>query len=302
MSREYRGVLLLFITSILFSSNILVAKFALGVIPPFTLAFFRWGTAFLIMMLFNGKEITSQFRHLREEWPHFLLLGITGMLICGGFVYQAAHTTSGTNIALIYALAPVLIILFSRVRFNEEMSPLQYAGSLLSFTGVIIIICRGTLHTLLDIDFTAGDLWVLTACISWAVYSLKQKSFQSKTTGTVRLSLVALFGSLTLLPITIGEHFAVGVNYSLFFFLLIVVVAVFPSLIAFRSYELCQHYLGAGKASLVLYITPVVNALLVYLFLGEKIEPFHLLGGITVLAGVYLTNRKRAVETAPSNE
>lgn len=292
VSNESKGVILLFITSILFSSNILVAKFALGVIPPFTLAFFRWGTAFLIIFALNPKLMSSQMRHLKNEWPHFLLLGITGMFICGGFVYQAAQTTSGTNIALIYALAPVLIIIFSKFRFKEQMSPLQYVGAMLSFTGVLIIICKGTVQTLIDIDFTVGDLWVLSACISWAVYSLKQKSFVSKTTGVVRLAFIALLGAITLFPVSIVEHFFYEINYSWHFFLLIIIVAIFPSLIAFRCYGLCQDYLGAGKASIILYITPVINALLVYLFLGEKIEIFHILGGITVLAGVFLTNRK----------
>ncbi len=289
---EQKGILLLFFTSILFSSNILVAKFALGVIPPFTLALFRWGVAFLILLLINWKQINKEKQYLKTEWPHFLALGFTGMFICGGFVYQAAQTTSGTNIALIYALAPVIIILFSKFLFKEKMSIIQYLGALISFIGVLIIIFKGSISTVLTIDFIVGDLWVLAACISWAIYSLKQKSFKSKTTGTVRLAFVALLGCITLLPVSIGEHFFYDVQYTWKFILLIVVVALFPSLIAFRSYELCQEYLGASKASLILYITPVVNAILVYIFLGEHIELFHCIGGATVLSGVYLTNKQ----------
>ncbi len=295
ITKEQRGIFLLFMTSVLFSSNILVAKFALGVIPPFTLALFRWAATFLILVMINGKQIYREKKYLKTEWPHFLALGFTGMFICGAFVYQAAQTTSGTNIALIYALSPVIIIIISKYLFREKMRVIQYFGASISFVGVLVIVFKGSMETLRTIDFTIGDLWVLGACISWAVYSLKQKSFVSGTTGTVRLAFVALFGCITLLPISIGEHFFYEVEYTWIFFLLIIVVALFPSLIAFRSYELCQQYLGASKTSLVLYITPVVNAVLVYLFLGEMIEPFHIVGGVTVLLGVYLSNKKKKV-------
>ncbi len=287
-----KGMLLLFITPLLFSTNILVAKFAIGVVPPFSLAFFRWSMASLILILIYRKDIWAQKKHLQKEWPHFLMLGFSGMLICGGFVYKAAQTTSGTNIGIIYALSPVIIILFSHIFLKERMSKRQYGGVALSFIGVFVIISRADIDMLKSLQFTVGDLWTLAACISWAIYSLKMVSFKSNTSAMVKFAFIILVGSLLLLPFTIGEHFFYTVKYSLQFFLLITIVAIVPSLIAFRCYALCQEFLGAGKASLILYLGPIANALLVYLFLGETVKTFHLIGGAVVLLGVFLTNQR----------
>ena len=293
MTTQNKGLLFLFFTSVLFSSNILVAKYAVGIVPPFTLAFLRWLVAFLILaVLFNG-QIKSQLSILKTEWPHYLLLGFTGMFICGGFVYQAALTTSGTNIALIYALSPVLIIVFSAMLFKQKMSPLQYVGLLIAIVGVLIIIFKGSVDTLLNITFTVGDLWVLAACISWSVYSLKLSHWQSQASGMVRLAFISLFGALTLLPISVAEHFYYEVDYSILVVAMIMVVAVFPSLLAYRFYERSQQLLGANKAGLVLYLTPVVSGFLLYLLLDEQLAMFHFIGGTIALFGVYLTSRQR---------
>ena len=71
-------------------------------------------------------------RDALREWKDLLVLGALGMGVCGAFVYIGADTTSATNIGIIYAASPILIVLLARIFYGELLDLLQGAGVLLS--------------------------------------------------------------------------------------------------------------------------------------------------------------------------
>jgi hypothetical protein len=103
------AAVLLWVVPGLWSSNYLIARASHGVIAPHALAMGRWALALALMLPFVGVALWRQRSAVRQEWRHLLVLGALGMWVCGAFVYQAGHTTSATNIALLYAVAPVAI-------------------------------------------------------------------------------------------------------------------------------------------------------------------------------------------------
>lgn len=100
--------MVLVVTPALFSLNMLISRLVAGWLPPVNLTFWRW----FLTALFAGALVFPQIQKslpiLRREWPRLLLLGSIGMSLCGLSAYQAGHTTSTANIALIYASSPGL--------------------------------------------------------------------------------------------------------------------------------------------------------------------------------------------------
>jgi len=102
-------VALLFITPLLWSVNYLVGRMAPGVIAPHMLALLRWSLAGLVLLAFAWPELLAKRTALLKNAWHYLVFGALGMWVCGAWVYIGARSTSATNIALIYALSPVLL-------------------------------------------------------------------------------------------------------------------------------------------------------------------------------------------------
>lgn len=294
------ATLLLFIAPALFASNMLVARSTYELIPPIALAFWRWLVTLLLLLPFIAGTLWRQRQAIRREWADLVFLGALGMGVCGAFVYIGAATTSATNIGLIYAASPVLIILLARWLYGEAVSPRQIAGVALSLCGVLGIICKGDPAVLLELRFTVGDLWILAAMIAWALYSVLLKHRHSDLGLQTRFAAICAGGVVVLAPFHLWE---IGIGQvprldrttvaSVLF------LAVVASLGAYQAYALIQKTLGAARTGLLMYLIPVYNGGLAYLFLNETLELYHALGAALVLPGVYLATH-RAQPKPPS--
>ncbi len=288
---------LLFIAPALFASNMLTARATAESIPPVALAFWRWAIAFAILLPFTGRALWRDRAALRREWPDLIVLGALGMGVCGAFVYIGADTTSATNIGLIYAASPILIVVLARIGYREPLSAVQGLGVSFSLFGVLIIVSRGDFSILASLSFTAGDLWILAATSGWAVYAVLLRHRPSDLAPMTRFAAIMAGGVLILLPFHAGEALAGAVPaFDLATILTFFFLALVPGLGAYQAYGRIQRALGAGPTSLLMYLIPLYNSVLAYLLLGERLAPYHLIGALLVLPGIYLATR-RARET-----
>ena len=197
-SRERRALWLLWITPALWSVNYIVARTAPGVVQPHMLALGRWALAGVILGFIARSELWRERRSsLRVAWQ-YLVLGALGMLICGAWVYLGAQTTTAMNIALIYSVSPVLIMIASAIWLHERITRLQMVGVALAFTGVLHVIVKGEWSALGQVRFVVGDAWILAAMVSWALYALLQKMWPSSLGSTARLAAIC-WGALPVL-------------------------------------------------------------------------------------------------------
>ena len=115
---------LLWVVPLLWCTNYIIARLADGLIAPHALALGRWALAALLLLPWVGRGLWQKRAALRREWLHLLVLGFFGMYICGAWVYVAGHSTSGTNMALIYAATPMAIVAVSSRVLHERMKAL----------------------------------------------------------------------------------------------------------------------------------------------------------------------------------
>lgn len=283
---------LLLLTPAIWSVNYLVARSAPGVIEPHTLASGRWLLASLLFSLGHWRSLWQQRGHLAAQWRRYAILGALGMWICGAWVYIAGRTTSALNIALIYSLAPVMIVAASAYWLKEKLGYHHLLGMLLALAGVLHVVLKGQWADLAQVRWVAGDLWILVCTVSWTAYSLLLKKWQSPLASGARLSVIGLAGVLIMLPMTTLEIIQ-NPNPSLSWpgLGLILAAAVFPGYGAYLAYTVLQRELGASRAGVVLYVAPLYAAAMAWLLLGEPLHAYHAWGLALVLPGVYLVNR-----------
>ena len=292
-SHNRLAVTLLWITPALWSVNYIVARSAPGVIEPHMLAFGRWALAGLILSFMARSELWRQRRTTWQAAWQYLVLGALGMLVCGAWVYKGAQTTTAMNIALIYAASPVLIALGAVLWLGEKFSWRQGLGVAVAMAGVFHVVVKGQWMSLAQVQWTAGDGWIVLAMISWAGYALLQKKWVSPLGAMARLAAICMGGAVVLLPFAVWEwRQADTPAWSAQAGWLVLAAALVPGIGAYWAYGFCQKVLGASRVATSLYLSPLYGGLAAWVVLGESMGWHHLMGAGLILPGIYLASRK----------
>ncbi len=293
MQEKNRSVLLAYLCMLVapafFSTNVVFGR-AANEVAPFLLAFIRWSATSTILLLFCRNRWGEMADFVARQWRRFLLLGFLGMFICGGIVYIALDHTTASNATLIYTIPPVLVLLIERFWRARPMRKREMGGIILAIAGVAIIVTRGNLEALISLDFNLGDLLILLAAVSWAVYLVVLKSEELAPLGTLPLfAIISAFGALSLLPLAIAEIWiGEGLPVSLSQWQIIGGIILFASLVAFSTFQYGVKMLGSSIASIFMYLMPPFGLGLSWGFLGERILGYHWIGIAVILTGVIL--------------
>lgn len=281
--------LLLVLATLFWSLNFVLGRAVIETIPPIALSFWRWSIAFLIVLGFAWPHLRrGDFATLRAQWTRVAALGFLGVATFNALVYYGLHTTTVTNAVLLQSTMPVLIALGSFLIFRESMPPRALLAVAVSLAGVAVIVARGELSVLRSLSIAPGDAWIMLAVIFYALYSVLLR----RRPAVHPLSFLAgtfAFGSLMLLPVYVWEHLSVAaIHWDLPTFAAIAYVGIFPSLLAYLCFNRSVELIGANRAGQFVHLMPVFGSALAALFLGERLQGFHLMGAVLIAAGIAL--------------
>ena len=240
---------ILILTTIFWSGNFIVGKAAsMFQIPPFSLNFYRWFFAGLILLPFTYKEIIYKKKYILENLGFFIILGITSITIFNSIVYFSLYYTQVISGILMISTIPVWIIFISSILNIEKTNIFQILGVILSLTGVIFIITKADINLIKNLDFNKGDLSMVVAMFSWAIYSALLKRKKYKISQISLLEVVIICGLIFLAPIYFIEM-SMGKLIILEkpFYLTLAYVVIFPGLAAFFFWIKGISIIGAKK-------------------------------------------------------
>lgn len=283
----------LVVTPLFWAGNAVVARGVVHAIPPTSLAFWRWVLALLIILPFGLPHLRRQWPLVRQHWRSILVLALFSVTAFNTLLYLAAKTTTATNIALINSTIPIMVALLAWLMLSERTRPQQVAGIAVAMAGMLLVIGQGSLARLASLTFMAGDLIMVAAVASWGVYSvlLRRQSLPLHSLTFLTAQIAA--GTLLLAPLYIVDlmFFSGGFEPRMSSIPVFLYVAIFPGILAYACWNNAVLVVGPAVSAMFMYLTPVFAALLAWLFLGERLEGYHLSGGLLILAGLYLTTR-----------
>ena len=292
-SRTRIALWLMWVTPALWSVNYIVARSAPGVVEPHMLALGRWALAGVILAFVARSELWRERSSTLADSGRYLVLGALGMLICGAWVYQGAKTTSAINIALIYAASPVLIAVGAVLWLGERFSWRQGVGVMVAMAGVFHVVVKGQWLALGQVQWVAGDGWIVVAMVAWAAFSLLQKKWPTPLGSTARLAAICMGGVLVLLPFSVWEYLQPDrPAWTMQASLLVVAAGLLPGIGAYWAYGFSQKVLGASRVAASLYLGPLYGGLTAWVFLGEAMGWHHVMGAALILPGIYLASRR----------
>ena len=285
--------LLLTLTALFWSGNMVVGRGIRADVPPLAMAFWRWLLAFLLILPLAAPHFRTQWPLLRRSWRSVTLLGLLGVGGYNTFAYLALQTTTATNAVLLNSFIPVATMAIAWIVLGKRLSLPASLGVAVSLAGALTIVARGELAVLLNFNLNQGDLWMLLAITVWALYTI---GLAWRPAGVDAMLLLAAFtavGLAALLPAYLWEmaqghsiHAHAGSLAALAY------VGIFPSFIGYIFYNRGVAEVGASRASLFIHLMPVFGTLLSALFLGEQPQHFHYVGISLIFIGIFLTMRK----------
>ena len=286
---------LLALASLFWSGNWVIGRAMRESFTPFALNFWRWFLAALVLAPFALPALAGKGAALRRHAGLLAALALTGVVLFQSLVYLGLRSTTTVNAVLLNSSGPLFMLLSSWALERERATGRQIFGMLVSFAGVVAILSRGDVASLLQLHFHAGDGWILLAMPMWGIYSVLLKRWPREVGGTAFLFLISVTGLPILLPAMLVESVYVPREpLTVPGFAGLVYVALFASVGAFICWNRSVAAVGANVAGFSMPLLPAFGTVLAIVFLGESVRPFHLIGIATILAGVLLATRPAA--------
>ena len=295
LKNNYKAYLFLTLAALFWSGNFIVGKAASAYeIPPFSLNFYRWFFAFLILFPFTYKEVINKKNYVFENLGLFIILGITSITIFNSIVYYSLYYTQVISGILMISTIPVWILFFASFLKIEKTNLFQILGVILSLTGVLFIVTKADIQLIKELEFNKGDLSMVIGMLSWAIYSALLRKKTHPISQLALLEIIIICGFIFLVPIYFIEmSFGNKIVLGLPFVLTLSYVVLFPGIFAFLFWIKGIDIIGANRSGVFLHLMTIFGALMAILILGEKFMFYHFLGAIFIIAGITLSNKSK---------
>ncbi len=283
---------LLVLTMAVWGGAIVTARGVYDVAPPVALTFWRWLLAMVILLPIVWRKLPSFWAD--GSYSFAALVPLSCAMVLGTTLSVAAvNFTTAINATIVNAAQAAMTALVAFLVLRETLVARQMVGIGFAFTGILIMVFRGDLTLLRSIEFNWGDLLMLGAIVSWALYAVGLHREQHLPSGDILLFVISVTGTLMLLPLYILETFfwrgfvptAESIGGVLYLAIISTLVAVYLWNVAIRS-------VGASRASVFVNLLPVFGAIFAMQFLGERLYVFHVAGAALVFVGIVMAVRR----------
>ena len=298
-----RLVLLLTVPPLMWAGNAVVGRLLVGHAPPLALNALRWVVA-LLLLLPLGWQVFRQPRAIGQRWGHLALLALVGVGSYNALQYMAVQTSTPLNITLIAASSPVWMMLIGALFYGVRPRGAQLLGAALSLAGVGLVLSRGSLATLASVSLVPGDLLMLVAVASWAIYSWMLVRPPPSMAGAARpgwnwaefLLLQVIFG-LGWATLAAGAEAVVApapIQWSGSLWMALLYLGIGPSILSYYCWAKGVAEVGPATAAFFGNLTPVFAGVLSALLLAQSPQWFHLAAFGLIAAGIVVTSRTGA--------
>ena len=285
---------LLMLTAAIWGGTFVAVKIIVADIQPLVGAFLRFllASLFLVPVLIY-KEKSNALVSLRNI-PFFILLGLSGITFYNFFFFNGLVMTSSINGGLIIAFSPVLTTVLSPFILGEKLRLRQVLGFIISLSGVVFIISKGSLSLLTSLQVNKGDLFISGGAVCWSVYSIGGKIATKKQSPLLSTTYACVSGTIFLFIAAFPQLQTFSLQQLTYRSVIaLLFMGVVASALSFVWWYEGIKKIGASQAAIFQNFIPVFSALFSVLILGERFRFYHFLGAVLVIMGVIISNQRK---------
>ena len=288
----------LLLTALFWGGTWVAARIVVQEVTPFSAAFVRFLIALVatIALVWREQGRVPVLRPAQWLWP--LAMGAIGIFAYNYFFLNGLRHIAAGRGALVVALNPAVAALVAWRLGQEKMTPARALGVLLALAGCVLVVSNGRPQALLAGEVGVGELLIVGCVVCWTLYTfIARLAMRTLSASTTNL-YACLTGCAMLGVAAAGEGFFTHwPAYSLTVWGAILFLALFGTTLGYLWFTVGVRELGAARASNYINLVPIFGVLLGALLLGERLDPFVLVGGAVTIAGVVLTNRPSPAAT-----
>ncbi len=289
LSKPTVGLLASLAAAILWAVSGVCGKVLLGgALSPSRLVFYRCalGTLLLFVILLLQNPLRLELK--QRDLALFVVMGTLGLALTQFTYYSAIQVLSVGLAILLQYLAPLWILLFERLYLKLPLTRSRIVALLLALAGCGLV----SLETIGSAHLSRyGVALGVAAGVCFAAYSLMaqhaSKSYAELTVLFYSLLFAALFWAIagpgSWQPLSQVETFK---------YWILVYVAAFGTIVPYLLFIRALKYLTASQVSIVSTAEPVAAAVIAWVFLGERLTPLQIAGGLCVLGAIVLLHSR----------
>lgn len=289
MNDRLKGHLLAIVVVIIWSTTFASTKILLRTFEPIEILVLRFAIGFLVLLAIRPKFHRLP---LKKEL-YYLAAGVSGVTLYYMLENSALQFTTASNAGVIISTAPFFTAVLSHfiLKGEERFKWNFFVGFVVALTGISLIMFNGTSFSL----NLAGDLLIVGAALSWAIYCVVLKKINEFEIPMIESTRrIFAWGLLFMIPIA----FIRGLSFSLADVVTplnlgnLLFLGVGACALCFIIWNTAVKLIGTVKANFYIYLTPVVTLIVSAIVLHEVITLRLIIGTMLTLCGVVVSELK----------
>jgi drug/metabolite transporter (DMT)-like permease len=277
------------LATIFWGLSFIATKTALNELTPVMIIIIRLllGISFLILLAVYTKQDFS----IKIKQHAFILLLAAIAVFHLWIQVTGLQYTSAANTGWIIGTAPIFIAIMGVMFFKERINPKQFAGIVVAFMGLFLLISKGNISSIGFIS-NKGDFLVLASAFTWGVYSMVNKKISLTYPPLMTILYLFLMMAILILPVTANRDTFVRFEHlSSIGWISVIFLGIFCSGISYVLWAQSLKDMDSSKVGAFLYFEPFVTVFSAWIFLHETITLLMLVSGMIIITGVIIVNR-----------
>ena len=256
--------------------------------PPLVIAAYRMCLASLIIAPIAWTSSRDELRRLsRRDIIMAIASGAFLALHFGLWIASLSYTSVATSVVLVTA-NPIFVAIASYFLFGERFTRQTIVGIAVCLIGALLI---GWSNWQLGNDSLLGAVLALLGALAVAGYLLIGRRLRQRIGLLSYASLTYTSAAILLLISALASgHSLVG--YSTTTYVMMALLALVPQLIGHSSLNWSLRFVPATLITIAVLGEPVIATALAFPILHEAPTLTEIIGGILILAGIFVAFRK----------
>lgn len=263
------------------------AKSLLSVLSPVSFLFVSESlTLFFLLFSFGTIPTLRQLLRIQKRMLlPLLVIGVFSGTLAPLLLFTGLSYTTAVN-AVLFSNAEILfMLLLATIALQEEWTPGRLVSAMCILLGIITIALEGFTTS---IHLQVGDAMILLAMLSFSIGSITFRKYLRHTNPQIAMIVRSLMAIAVFFLLSPFRPHPFIEELSVFPLALVPVLLGFgfvsKFLNVFSFYQSLEH-LPVSTVSLLGSLATIVSITFAHLYLGEPVLPYHLLGGVLIIAG-----------------
>jgi len=278
----------LILVALFWGGTFIATRIAAQTFEPFMGASLRYIIACVFLLPLAWKTNRDFLRVNKKQFFQLCLLGFSGIFAYNFFFFKGLKLVPASHGALLVALNPIMVMLFSAWKYGEKIKKVRIIGMLIALMGVVFVISRGNPLELFS-SFQWGDAFMLGCPVTWAVYTIAGKEALKTTTPIQASAWASLSGCIMLLLFAGTETYPDFVPGKVW--IALSYLGIIGTVLAFVWYYEGVMKLGVTRTAVFNNLVPVFALILSVFILKEQVHLYTYIGAALVIGGVVIINR-----------